>query len=66
MNIKLDKTHFSVVHLKEASNDKNYWLSKTHRERLEALEFLRQKVFGYDPITSRLQRVFEVTEFPQS
>ena len=43
-------------------NDKEYWLSKTPIERLEVVEFLRQTNYGYDPVTSRLQRFFEVAE----
>lgn len=60
---KLDKTAFSVISLEEADNDEvAYWLSKTPYERLNALETLRQIFYGYDPVTTRLQRVFEITE----
>ncbi|GAB4581054.1 MAG: hypothetical protein Fur0022_37990 [Anaerolineales bacterium] len=60
---KLDKTAFSVVSIEEADNDEvAYWLSKTPYERLSALETLRQIFYGYDPNTTRLQRVFEITE----
>ena len=46
------------------SDEKAFWLSKTPLERLEALEYLREVAFGYDPATSRLQRVLETAEFP--
>jgi hypothetical protein len=60
---KLDRTAFSVVSLDEADNDEmDYWLSKTPYERLEALETLREIFYGYDPTTTRLQRVLEITE----
>jgi hypothetical protein len=60
---KLDRTAFSVVSLEEADEDEmEYWLSKTPYERLEALEILRQIFYGYNPSTSRLQRILEVTE----
>jgi hypothetical protein len=60
---KLDRTAFSVVSLEEADRDEmEYWLSKTPYERLEALETLREIFYGYDPITTRLQRVLEITE----
>jgi hypothetical protein len=60
---KLDRTAFSVVSLDEADNDEmDYWLSKTPYERLEALETLRKIFYGYDPTTTRLQRVLEITE----
>ena len=63
---KMDKTAFSVTTLFEKSGDKEYWLSKTPQERLEALELMRQINYGYDPTTERLQRVLEVAEFTPS
>jgi len=39
-----------------------YWCTKSPNERLEALEFQRQQLFGYDPTTARLQRVLSVTK----
>jgi len=59
---RMDKTAFSVTTLTEKSNDKEYWLSKTPQERLAALELMRQINYGYDPATSRLQRVLEIVE----
>ena len=59
---KVDKTAFSVGSLFDESADKTYWLSKTVYERLQALELMRQTIYGYDPSSLRLQRVFEVTE----
>ena len=58
----MDKTAFSVVALHDNSDDKEYWKSKTGEERLAALEYLRQVAYGYDPTTTRLQRVFEVVK----
>jgi hypothetical protein len=57
----MDKSAFSVVSLYEPSDEKEYWLSKTPQERLEAMELMRQIVYGYDPTTERLQRVLEIT-----
>ena len=60
---KLDKTAFSVTSLEKNDEDeKAYWLSKTPCERLDAVETMRQIVYGYDPTTTRLQRVFEITQ----
>ncbi len=59
---RLDKTVFSVVSIKEPSGDKEYWLSKTPQERIMALEFMRQTLYGYDPATERLQRVLTVVK----
>lgn len=60
---KLDKTAFSVSTLdKNEEDEKAYWLSKTPFERLDAVETMRQIVYGYDPTTTRLQRLFEITQ----
>ena len=56
---KLDRTHFSVAKLND-SDEKAYWLSKSPAERLEALELMRQMIYGYDPARTRLQRVLTV------
>jgi len=55
----LDRAHFSVGELND-SDEKAYWLSKSPAERLEALELMRQMVYGYDPVRTRLQRVLTV------
>ena len=60
---RMDKNAISIVSLEEADNEEvEYWLSKTPYERLDALETLRQIFYGYDPATTRLQRVLEITE----
>ena len=51
-----------VSSLYEQSDEKGYWLSKTPSERLEALEQIRQIIYGYNPATTRLQRVLKVAE----
>ena len=33
---------------------------------MQALELMRQIIYGYDPATARLQRVFEVVELERS
>jgi hypothetical protein len=63
--VKMDKSHFSVVSLSETSDEKAYWLMRSPEERLQALEMLRQIMYGYDPATERLQRVFTVLPFPE-
>jgi hypothetical protein len=57
-----DKSTFSVVSLAEADDDKQYWRSKSAHERLQAVERMRQVIYGYPPATGRLQRIFEVAE----
>ena len=57
---RMDKSILSVTSLFDESDEKEYWLSKTPHERLEAVELMRQINYGYDPTTAGLQRVFEV------
>ena len=59
---KIDRSAFSVGSLYDKSETKTYWLSRTPEERLQAVELMRQIIYGYDPSTTRLQRVFEVTQ----
>jgi hypothetical protein len=61
--IKLDKTAFSVVSLFDESDEQAYWQAKTPHERLQAMELIRQTLYGYQPAAARLQRFFEVAEF---
>ncbi len=61
-NIRMDKTAFSVSSLDDESDEKQYWLSKTPVERLYCVEIMRQMLYGYDPLTARLQRFFETAE----
>ena len=58
-----DRTSFSVADLHENDRDtKNFWAMKSAEERLIALETMRQIIYGYDPATERLQRIFEVVQ----
>jgi len=60
--VRMDKTAFSVGSLSDEGDDRAYWLSKTPEERLAALELMRQIAYGYDPSTTRLQRVLSVAQ----
>jgi hypothetical protein len=59
---RLDRTAFSVGSLDDDREEVAYWRAKSPEERMEALELMRQIIYGYDPATTRLQRVFEVAE----
>ncbi|NMB54236.1 MAG: hypothetical protein GYA15_05995 [Leptolinea sp.] len=60
---RIDRTAFSITTVEDAhTTDKVFWRSTTPEERLEALENLRQTIYGYDPALARLQRVLEVIE----
>jgi hypothetical protein len=66
-SFRFNSSVFSVVNLNsEDTEDKIYWLQKSPSDRLIALEYLRQVMYGYDPNTTRLQRVFEIAKFPSS
>jgi hypothetical protein len=58
--LKMDKTHFSTTSLADESDEVDYWRNQSHQARMEALEFMRQVMYGYDPSTTRLQRSFEI------
>ena len=52
-----------MASLFDQSDEKEYWLSKTPEERLEAVELMRQIIYGYDPSATRLRRdVFEIVQ----
>ena len=57
----VDRSAFEVADLGEDS-ETAYWLAKSPADRMEALEFMRQIIYGYDQVTCRLQRVLEVAE----
>ncbi|MBN2592515.1 MAG: hypothetical protein JXA81_03330 [Sedimentisphaerales bacterium] len=59
---KIQRNAFKVSSLFEKSDEKSYWLSKTPYERLEAVELMRRIIYGYDPSTTRLQRILEITQ----
>ena len=61
-SVRIDRSAFRVDSLQDDSYDREYWRTKTPRERLEALELMRQIIYGYDPSTARLQRVLEVAK----
>ena len=51
---KIQRDALTVASVLEKSDEKSYWLSKTPYERLEALELMRQIIYGYDPSATRL------------
>jgi len=61
---RVDRSIVTVGSALDKSDEKAFWLSKTPLDRLEAVELLRQIAYGYDPTTTRLQRVLEIAEFP--
>jgi hypothetical protein len=59
---KLDKTAFSIGSLHDETEEILFWRKKTPIERLRAVEQMRQILYGYDPTTTRLQRILEITQ----
>lgn len=64
--LKMDKSVLSVRSLSEESDEKAYWHAKTPHERLKAVELMRQIHYGYDPATTRIQRVLTVVQLKQN
>ncbi len=60
--LRMDKSKISVGRLGDELVERKYWHSKTPYERLIAVEIMRQIAYGYDPSTTRLERVFKVTK----
>jgi hypothetical protein len=58
----LNKKIVTVTSLDDTEEEKNYWISKSPLERIEALEIIRRMIYGQDRVTSRLQRIFETAE----
>ena len=54
---RLDRSAYQIAALGEDADDRAFWRAKSPAERMKALELMRQIVYGYDPATTRLQRV---------
>jgi len=65
-SFRLDKSALTVTSLSDDSEEKEYWSQKSPEERWRAIEQMRQIVYGYDPSTSRLQRVLTTAQLSQS
>jgi hypothetical protein len=62
MESKMDRQAFSIISLQDQQEDeKKYWRNKTPHERLQAVETTRQMIYGYDPTSTRLQRVLQIS-----
>jgi len=59
---RLDRSAFQIASLDDEADEREYWRAKSPAERMEALELMRQIVYGYDPATTRFQRVLEIAE----
>ncbi len=59
---RLDRSAFSVGSIDGPSNERDYWQGRLPEERLAAVFFLREIVYGRDAATARLQRVLEIAQ----
>jgi hypothetical protein len=62
---RMDKSVLTVGTFDD-DDTREYWVSRTPQERMEALELLRMISYGYDPTTARLRRVLEIVELGES
>jgi len=62
---KVKRNVFQVVDMHE-SDDTAYWRGQSYKKRIETIELMRKVVFGYDRVSERLQRVFEVVELKEN
>ena len=60
---KVDRRVFELATFENQDEaDLIFWLSRTPRERLIAVEQIRQVLYAYDSTAGRLQRVLEVVD----
>ena len=59
---KVRRDVFTVSSLFDQSDDKEYWLSKTPEERLEAVELMRRIIYGDEALKRLRKDVFEVVQ----
>ncbi len=61
---RIDRQALSVGSF-DSDDQGQYWRGQSHEARLDAIEFMRQVVFAYDPATERLQRLLEIVRPPR-
>ena len=59
---RVDRSALEIASLEEHESERRYWRAKSTQERMQALELMRQIIYGYDPATTRLQGFFEVAQ----
>ena len=59
----VDRSFIEIANLGDQDDgEKKYWASNTGEERWEALEVIRQMVYGYAESDARLQRFLEIVD----
>jgi len=59
---RLDKTQLTISCLDEFTEEKQYCLSRSKADRLNAIEINRRMIYGTDRTAARLQRILETAE----
>ncbi|OHB66795.1 MAG: hypothetical protein A2V70_17640 [Planctomycetes bacterium RBG_13_63_9] len=59
---RVDRSAYCVASLEDESDERAFWQTQSPAARMEALEFLRQVMYGVDRATARLQRVLTVAQ----
>lgn len=62
MDLRMDRTAFSIGRLHDDGDEARYWWDKTPHQRLQAMELMRRIVYGEDAATGKLERVLEVVD----
>jgi hypothetical protein len=58
----MNKSVFSCASFEQNPSDLEFWMMQSPEDRLNAIEFLRQQFYDYNPFTSRLQRILEIAD----
>ena len=62
---RINKKVIKITSLDNTEEEKQFWLSKTPLERLEAVEINRRMIYGETRTTSRLQKVIEIAKLTE-
>ena len=60
---RIDRSALTIDSLR-SSNDREYWLSVSPIERLQAIQINREAAFGESNASGRLQRILEIAKRP--
>jgi hypothetical protein len=60
--IEINKKVLCVGKLHDKGEERAYWRSKTPQERLQAIQIMREVLYGEDASSGRLQRVLEIAQ----
>lgn len=50
----------------EAKGDPKYWLSRTPQERIQAIFYMQEQVYGYATMNAPIKRVIKIVKLKDS